>query len=74
MGTLVAMAMTAVGAGFTLLLLAAAVCVAAFFAAEDELTWSTWSIVAWIAVFAMISGWATAYLGRRVRRELRTDT
>jgi hypothetical protein len=25
------------------------------------------------AVFG-ISGWATAYLGRRVRRELRTDT
>lgn len=74
MGTLVAMAMTAAGVGFTLLLLAAAVYVAAFFAAEDELTWSTLTIVAWIAVFAMISGWATAYLGRRVRRELRTDT
>jgi membrane associated rhomboid family serine protease len=74
MGTLLAIAVTAIGVGFTLLLLATAVSVAAFFAAEDELTWSTWSIVAWIAVFGMISGWATAYLGRRVRRELRTET
>lgn len=63
--------MAAVGVCFTLLLFAVAIYVGRTFAADHELDGSTWPTVAWIAVLGVISGLATASLGRRVLRQLR---
>jgi cell division protein FtsX len=70
-GALVAVALAAVGALFTLLLLAAASYALAFFAADHELYGSAWLIVGWLAVLGVTSGVAAAYLGRRGLRNLR---
>lgn len=68
---MVAVAVAAAGALFTLLLFAVAVYAAAVFAADDELHGSALLTVGWLAVLGAVSGAATAYLGRRGLRDLR---
>ncbi|WP_329106547.1 hypothetical protein OG792_01300 [Micromonospora sp. NBC_01699] len=68
-GAWVAVAVTILCAIVTLLILAAAVFTAVIFAADHELTDTTWLPIVILAMFGVISGLATAYLGRRARRE-----
>lgn len=68
---MVAVALAAVGALFTLLLLAVAIYAVAFFAADDELYGSAWLAVGWLAILSVTSGLPTVYLGRRGLRDLR---
>lgn len=68
---MVAIGVASVGALFTALLLAVAIYVVAFFAADDELYGSAWLIVGSLVIFSVISGAATVYLGRRGLRDLR---
>ncbi|GAA2579449.1 hypothetical protein GCM10010399_06500 [Dactylosporangium fulvum] len=60
-----------VSACVTLLVFASAIYVAVLFAADYELYGHAWVVVASLAAFGVISGLATAYLGRRCVQELR---
>jgi hypothetical protein len=70
-GAWAAVAVTILCAIVTLLILAAAVAMVVIFAADHELTGTTWLPIVVLAMFGVISGLATAYLGRRAMRELR---
>lgn len=70
-GGVVAMAVTGVSAVVTLLILASAVYVAAFFAAGFELGGFAWLSVAFLTLLGGVCGVATVYLGRRGLQELR---
>jgi hypothetical protein len=73
-GAVVAIAVTIICACVTLLVLASAVYTAVGFAADHDLNGSAVWAVAWLAALGAISGLATAYLGRRVVRDLRRTT
>ncbi|GAA4469180.1 hypothetical protein [Phytohabitans houttuyneae] len=70
-GAVAAMTMTVFGACLTALLLAAATWWTASFAADGELRGSAWAAVAGLVMYALISGLATWYIGRRGVQELR---
>ncbi|SIN41176.1 hypothetical protein SAMN04489832_6676 [Micromonospora cremea] len=65
-----AIAVTIVCACVTLLVLASAIYMAVVFAADHELGGSAWLAVACMTTFGLISGSATAYLGRRGVQDL----
>lgn len=63
--------MSVVGACFTLLVFAAAIWFTASFAGQGELYGSAWAAVAGLTMYAVVSGMATVYIGRRGVREFR---